>query len=119
VVHVDRDQVKKSGEKSTLSNGQLKQAIEQRIVIAKFLDKDEKWHCLFVTHDSLRGEENRKNGQPHFPYILSNFGLSIEKVVKSLKSRLSSDPRVFPTKPCPHAATSAPLPPFHYGPRSK
>ena len=73
MVHVDRDQVKKSGEKSTLSNGQLKQAIEQRIVIAKFLDKDEKWHCLFVTHDSLRGEENRKNGQASFSLYIKQF----------------------------------------------
>jgi len=88
VVFVDGDEVNRVGKKSTLSDGQLKQAIEQRtVVIAKFLDKGEEWHCLFVTYNSLRGEENWKNGQPHFHYISSSFGLSRENVVKSLKSR--------------------------------
>ena len=88
VVHVDGDQVKRAGRKSTLTDGQLKQAIEQRtVVIAKFLDKDENWHCLFATYNSLRGEENWKSGQPHFHYISSDFGLSREEVVESLRSR--------------------------------
>ena len=87
VVYVEDDKVERIGE-SDLSDGQLKQAIQQRtVVVAKFLDKGEEWHCLFATYNSFKGEENWQNGQPHFHYISNKFGIPREKVVESLKSR--------------------------------
>jgi hypothetical protein len=35
---------------TSLTDGQLKQVIEQRkVIVSKFLDKGEQWHCLFLT----------------------------------------------------------------------
>jgi len=72
-----------------LTDGQLKQAVEHKsVTISKFFDKGTDWHCLFVTHKSLRGDEkNWKGGQPHYHYISDKFGLSRDKVVSELKSR--------------------------------
>lgn len=73
---------------SNLTDGELKQAIEQRtVVVSKFFDKDNEWHCFFSTYNSLKGEENWQNGQPHFHYISNRFGIPRDKVVESLKSR--------------------------------
>lgn len=73
--------------KTTLTDGQLKQAIEQRkVIVSKFLDKGDEWHCLFLTYDSLKGKESWKNGQPHYHYISDKFGITREKVVEQLKS---------------------------------
>lgn len=86
-VYIENDKVEVIGS-SNLSTGQLKQALQQRtVVVSKFIDKGDDWHCLFVTYNSLRGEENWRNGQPHFHYISSKFGISREKVVESLKQR--------------------------------
>lgn len=73
--------------KSGLTDGQLKEIVENRkCLIAKFLDKGEKWHCLITTYDSLKGKEKWNNNQPHFHYISSNFGISREEVVSQIKS---------------------------------
>lgn len=87
IIHVKGDKVERVGD-SELTDGQLKQAIQQRtVVIAKFIDKGDDWHCLFATYNSLKGEENWQNGQPHFHYISSKFGIPRDKVIESLKSR--------------------------------
>jgi hypothetical protein len=87
IAYIEDGKVERVGE-STLTDGQIKQAIQQRTVVnAYFLDKGENWHCLFATHNSLKGEENWQNGQPHFHYISSKFGISREKVIESLKSK--------------------------------
>ncbi len=74
--------------KSDLTDGQLKQALEQRSVkIAKILEKDDEWHCFFITYKSIGGKENWKNGQPHFHYISSLFGIKKENVIEQIKSK--------------------------------
>lgn len=75
---------------TSLTEGQLRQTIEQRkVTIAKFLDKGEIWHCFFFTYNSLKGKENYKNGQPHLHYISSNWGLSREEVKVRVLSKNS------------------------------
>jgi hypothetical protein len=69
-----------------LTDGRLKQLIEQKkIITANFLDKDEDWHCIFITQGSLEGKESWKNGQPHFHYISDKWGLKREDVVDAIK----------------------------------
>jgi len=87
VTYVKDGIVSKVGE-TKLTDGQLKQAIEHKTVtISKFFDKGTTWHCLFVTHKSLRGDENWKGGQPHYHYISDKFGIPRDKAVAELKSR--------------------------------
>jgi|SRR6267154_1554930 len=88
IIEIKKDgEVNKVGE-TTLSDGQLKQVIEQRrVTVSKFLDQGDNWHCFFTTFRSLRGEENWKSGQPHYHYISDKFGLSRNEVVAQLKSK--------------------------------
>lgn len=70
------------------TKGQVKQSIEQRhVAVSKFLDKGDKWHCLFLTYKSLGGEESYKGGQSHLHYISSSWGLTREYVLEQLKSK--------------------------------
>lgn len=90
LIHSDRDKVTYLGS-TNLSEVQLKQVIKHRkVIIAKFLDNGVNWHCFFVTYKSLRGEENWKEGQPHYHYISDKFGLKRSEVLKQLKSRTYS-----------------------------
>ena len=74
--------------KTNLSDGQLKQALEQRSVkVAKLLEKDDEWHCFFLTYNSIAGKENWQNGQPHFHYISNLFNLDKTELIKQLKSK--------------------------------
>ena len=41
----------------------------------KFIDKEDEWHCLFLTYDSIRGKESWNGGQPHYHYISDKFGI--------------------------------------------
>jgi hypothetical protein len=87
LVHIGADPIAKVGETS-MTDGQLKQAVEQRSAIyGKILDKGEEWHCFFTTIESIAGKENWKGGQPHFHYISDKFGVSREEVVKQLKNK--------------------------------
>lgn len=70
-----------------LSDGELKQLIENRKVIAShFFENEEIWHCFFVTYKSIGGKENWKDGQPHFHYISSSFGISKEDFMESMRT---------------------------------
>lgn len=75
--------------KTSLSDGQIKQAIEHRSrTCAKFLDKGNKWHCFFLSYKSLSGKEKAwKNGTPHMHFISYKWGLFRETVLKELRSR--------------------------------
>jgi len=74
--------------KTELSDGQLKQALEERSVkVAKILEKGEEWHCFFLTFNSIGGKENWQNGQPHFHYISNLFGIKKEAVIEQIKSK--------------------------------
>src|ERR1700741_1432014 len=84
---LDREtgKVTKTGETS-LTDGQIKQVIEQRKVVSvKFIDKGSEWHCFFITYRSIGGEESWKDGQPHFHYISDKFGIPRDEAVKQFK----------------------------------
>ena len=88
LIHVNDDKsIKKVGE-TTMTDGQLKNVIESRkVVVSKFLDKDDEWHCFFLTFNSIAGRENWKGGQAHFHYISDKYLISREDAVKQLKSK--------------------------------
>lgn len=78
--------IDKVGE-TELTDGELKNVIEQRkVIISHFLECGELWHCIFTTHNSIGGKENWKDGQPHFHYISSGFGISKEKFIDSMRT---------------------------------
>ncbi len=82
----DGETIEKSGE-TELSEGELKNLIKHRkVIIANFLENGEVWHCIFSTYKGLFGEENYKNGQPHFHYISSSFGVKRDDFINSLES---------------------------------
>ena len=76
-----------------LSVGQLRQVMEQRkVIVSKFLDKGDNWHCFFLTYKSIEGKENYNNGQPHLHYISNYWGLTRAEVLKQLRSNHYSLP---------------------------
>ena len=81
---------------TTLTEGQIKSAIEQKhAVVAKFLDKGNIWHCFFQTYKSVNGDE--VNQRPHLHYISHAWGLSREEVLFQLRSKnykLPSTPHI-------------------------
>lgn len=78
--------VKTVGE-TDLTEGQVKKMINQRkVIIAHFFDRGDDWHCLFITYNSIDGRENHKDGQPHFHYISSAFGITRDNFIKSMQS---------------------------------
>jgi hypothetical protein len=86
LVEIKNGKVNKVG-KTSLTDGQLKQAVDHRkVIVSKFLDKENSWHCLFLTFDSLKGKETWKDGQAHYHYISDKFGIPRQKVVDQLKS---------------------------------
>lgn len=87
LLEVKGDNVKKVGH-TTLTDGQLKHLMQYRkVIVAKFVDNGENWHCLFLSFKSIKGEETWKNGQPHFHYISDKFGMTRDKVYNDLKSK--------------------------------
>ncbi|MND83404.1 hypothetical protein D3C87_1146920 [compost metagenome] len=82
----DDGSVKKFGT-TDLSDGSLKQLIEQRtVIVSHFFEKDGVWHCFFATYDSFAGRENYKDGQAHMHYISSGFGISKDDFLASMQS---------------------------------
>lgn len=78
---------------TNLSTGQLNNLVLQRsVIVAKFLDKGDRWHCFFLTYRSIAGRESYKRGQPHLHYISNFWGIPREEVVKQLKSKNYSLP---------------------------
>lgn len=71
-----------------LTDGQLRQALEQRSVkVAKIIERDEEWHCFFLTYNGISGKENWQNGQPHFHYISNLLGIKKEDLIEQIKSK--------------------------------
>ncbi len=69
-----------------LSNGQLRNSIDHRTLIcAKFLDRDEQWHCFYYSDKSIRGEESNRKGDVHIHYLSSEWMIPREQVVKEFK----------------------------------
>ena len=73
---------------TSLTDGQIKQAIDTRkVIVSKFLDKGENWHCFFLSFRSLKGQENWNGGQPHLHYISHKWGLTRSYVLEQLRSK--------------------------------
>ncbi|OYX84018.1 MAG: hypothetical protein B7Y83_09575 [Flavobacteriales bacterium 32-34-25] len=85
--HLKEDgKIEKVGE-TELTDGELKRIIEQRtVIVSHFFELDDIWHCFFVTYNSLSGKENHKDGQPHFHYMSSGFGISKEDFIESMRT---------------------------------
>lgn len=82
----DDGTVKKIGS-TDLTEGSMRQLIEQRtVVVAHFFEKENVWHCFFSTYDSAAGQENYKGGQAHMHYISSGFGVTKGDFIASLES---------------------------------
>lgn len=78
--------IKTVGE-TDLTSGQIKKMIEHsKVIIAHIFDKEDTWHCLFITYHSINGKENHKDGQPHFHYISSAFGIPRDEFIDSMKN---------------------------------
>jgi len=86
LIELNGEKVRKIGE-TLLTDGELKHAVNYRkVVIAKFMDKGDSWHCFFVTYNSIRGKETWHDGQPHFHYISDKWGIPREAAVAKFKS---------------------------------
>lgn len=86
--YIDEDNKIISSGSTNMTDGEIKQMINhQKMTVSKFYDKEEKWHCFFLTLKSLRGKESsHKDGQPHLHYISYAFGMSRKRVLHELKS---------------------------------
>jgi hypothetical protein len=70
-----------------LTHGQLKKVINDRkVILAKFIDKGDEWHCFFYTFKSITGQENYQGEQPHIHYISSKWGIPRAEVVAAFRS---------------------------------
>lgn len=88
LIHVEDNGTVKTIGKTNLTTGQLKQVVDHRkVMVSKFLDNGEKWHCFFLTFKSLRGEESYKDGQPHLHYISNLWNIPRQEVKEQLTSK--------------------------------
>jgi hypothetical protein len=85
--HIREDgTIEKVGE-TDLTDGELKNVIEHRkVIVSHFFEKDDFWHCFFLTYNSIGGKENWKNGQAHFHYISSSFEISKADFIESMRT---------------------------------
>ena len=80
----DDDSITKVGN-STLSDGELKNVVNQRkVLLGTFLEKGIDWHCFVYTYDSVNGKEDGKWGS-HIHYISSKWGVPKDIVVTGIK----------------------------------
>ncbi len=78
--------IEKVGE-TDFTDGELKNVIEHRkVIVSHFFEQDDFWHCFFLTYNSIGGKENWKNGQAHFHYISSSFGISKDDFIESMRT---------------------------------
>ncbi len=78
--------VEKVGE-TDLTDGELKNIIlHRKVIVSNFFEKGDIWHCFFITYDSIGGNESWKNGQAHFHYISSSFGITKDDFVESMRT---------------------------------
>lgn len=87
VADISKEGVIKTVGETELTEGQVKKMInERKVIIAHFFDRGDDWHCLFITYNSIDDRENHKNGQPHFHYISSAFGITRDDFIKSMEN---------------------------------
>lgn len=71
---------------TAFSDRQIRSVIDQRsVIVSKFLDKGDTWHCFFLTYKSMAAKE--VGGAPHLHYISSAWGLSRAEVLAQLKTK--------------------------------
>lgn len=86
LANISEDEITTIGD-TDLTQGQVKNMIEQRkVIVSHFFEKGDDWHCLFITYNSIKGKENWKDGQAHFHYISSAFGISRDDFIESMKN---------------------------------
>ncbi len=85
---LDEGEIKSFG-KTTLSPGQIKASISDRkVIIAKFIDKGDRWMCFFTTHKALKGIENSMGGnQPHFHFTSNLCGKNRIEVLNEFRKK--------------------------------
>lgn len=87
-IYIDKTNKVHSVGKTILTEGQLRQVIEHRkVIVSKFLDKDSKWHCFFLTYKSLGGKEQYKDGKPHLHYISNAWNIPRNEVKEQLTNK--------------------------------
>jgi hypothetical protein len=73
--------------KTDLSKNQIRLAIdERRVTVCHFFDKEDIWHCLFLTYKGIGGEELPHMGEPHMHFISNCWGIPRDIVLTQLKS---------------------------------
>lgn len=87
IAHISKEDIINTIGETDLTEGQLKKMInERKVIIAHFFDRGDEWHCFFITYNSIGGRENHKDGQPHYHYISSAFGITRDDFIKSMES---------------------------------
>ncbi|MGH1339691.1 MAG: hypothetical protein ACRBFS_26470 [Aureispira sp.] len=87
LINIKDEKVITIGE-TKLTDGELKNVVNHRkVTIAKFLDRNEEWHCFFGTYRSLNGKEAWQDEQPHYHYLSDKWGRTREETVERLKSK--------------------------------
>ena len=87
IIHqAENGEIHKIGD-TDATDGELKRVLlHRKVIVAHIFEKENCWHSLFLTFNSLKGEENWKNGQAHFHYISSGFNLTKEQFIESMKT---------------------------------
>lgn len=94
LVRVEGDKVIKVGA-TTLSDGQLKNLVNHRkVIVAKFLDNKDGWHCFYQTYKGVSGEEKGAQDRPHLHYLSDKWAIPRETVVKQIKEGNAPTTRV-------------------------
>lgn len=73
---------------TTLTDGQLKEIVEQsQYLVARVLSKGDNWHCFLQTRHGIMGQEPGQMGSvPHIHYISSSFGISLDDLKSAIQS---------------------------------
>lgn len=87
VINQRDDNIMESIGKTNMSEGEMRALLEQRTVLqVRIYHKDSHWHCFYFTYKGLAGHERGRMGsQPHYHYLSDRSGISIEKLLDSIK----------------------------------
>lgn len=88
-IHCDDNEVVRIGGSDTLSDGKLRQLVEQqKVLVTRIASKGSLWHCLLQTFSGLKGKEQGKQGsRPHVHYISDKTcGLTYDQIVAMIKT---------------------------------
>lgn len=84
--HISEGGVIKTVGPTNLTDTQLIQILKQRkLVFARILELNDRWHCFYYNDKSLSGSENY--GKPHIHYISNFWTVEKETIIKELANR--------------------------------